>query len=365
MRMLPNAPPDSTLEATAPVEVPALRLPPIAPANNPVLEFELQQMFRSTLVAPDALGRLKAVAMRLAHIQHPVPQAFRSVALEQPQLLVFAADHGIADEGVSAFPQEATRQRVLNLLRGKGSVNTLAKAHGIPITVIDAGVASHILSPDHGRTAVPLLLRKIGYGTRNMMLRPAMSGAQAVAALHAGMDVVKHMPGNVLAIGDIGVGSTSCAALLLSRICGVPLADACGRGSGLDDAQLQAKVTVLHNALARHRKATEPLDVLAALGGFEIAMMVGAMLQAASERRVVLVDGFVASAAALMARCFAPDTMDYLVFSHRSSEPGHRMLLIHLQMQPLLDLELRMGQGLGAMMAWPILKATEQLLAED
>jgi nicotinate-nucleotide--dimethylbenzimidazole phosphoribosyltransferase len=225
-------------------------------------------------------------------------------------------------------------------------------------------VASHLLPPEHGKTAVPLLLRKIAYGTRNMMLRPAMSMTQAVAALHAGMDVVQHLPGNVIALGDVGVGSTSCAALLLARLCGVPAADAYGPGSGLDDAQLRVKLEVLQNALMRHRKATDPLDVLASLGGFEIAMMVGAMLQAASERRVIVVDGFVAAAAALVARSLSPHVMDYLVFSHRSTEPGHRLLLIHLQVQPLLDMELRMGQGMGAMLAWPLLKAAERILQE-
>ena len=205
-------------------------------------------------------------------------------------------------------------------------------------------------------------MRKIGYATRNMVLSPAMSVPQAVAALHAGMDVVHHLPGNVLALGDVGVGSTSCAALLLSRLCGVPLADACGRGSGLDEAQLQHKLEKLFAAASRHRKATTPLDALAAMGGFEIAMMAGAMLQAASERRVVLVDGFVASAAALVARGLVPAVADYLVFAHRSAEPGHRLLLIHLQAQPLLDMELRMGQGVGSLLAWPLLQAAQRLL---
>jgi nicotinate-nucleotide--dimethylbenzimidazole phosphoribosyltransferase len=188
---------------------------------------------------------------------------------------------------------------------------------------------------------------------------------QAVAALHAGMDVMRHLSGNVVALGDVGVGNTSCAALLLARMCGVPLTDACGPGSGLDENQLKIKLEVLQSALARHRKPTEPLDILAALGGFEIAMMTGAMLQAASERRVILVDGFVAAAAALVARALSPKVMDYLVFSHRSAEPGHRLLLIHLQVQPLVDMELRMGQGMGAMLAWPMLRAAERLLRES
>lgn len=360
---------DSTepvLETPAPLtaEVPELRLPEVAAVNNPTLVFELHQLFRSTLVHDDALGRIKAIAQQLAHIQHVPPSTFEHVALEEPQLVVFAADHGICDEGVSAFPQEATRQRVLHMLRGKGSTNALATLHGFQVSVVDAGVASHLLPADHGRTVVPLLLRKIGYGTRNMVLRPAMSSTQVVAALHAGMDVVRHLPGNVIALGDVGVGSTSCAALLLVRLCGVPLEDACGRGSGLDDSQLKIKHEVLQLALKRHRKATEPLDILGAMGGFEIAMMVGAMLQAASERRAVIVDGFVATAAALVARALSPNVMDYLIFAHRSAEPGHRLMLIHLQVQPVVDMELRMGQGVGTLLAWPLIKAAEHLINE-
>jgi nicotinate-nucleotide--dimethylbenzimidazole phosphoribosyltransferase len=349
----------------AAVAMPALRLPLITTATNPLLVFELDQFFKSTLVSDDALGRIRSLAVQIAHIQHPAPQTYGQVVFEDPQLVVFAADHGISDEGVSAFPQEATRQRVLHMLRGKGEVNALAETHGVKVTVVDAGVASHLLPPEHGKTAVPLLLRKIGYGTRNLMLRPAMSVTQAVAALHAGMDVMRHLSGNVVALGDVGVGNTSCAALLLARMCGVPLTDACGPGSGLDENQLKIKLEVLQSALARHRKPTEPLDILAALGGFEIAMMTGAMLQAASERRVILVDGFVAAAAALVARALSPKVMDYLVFSHRSAEPGHRLLLIHLQVQPLVDMELRMGQGMGAMLAWPMLRAAERLLRES
>lgn len=364
-----NVPNASVAEAptTAPPaadEAPALRLPTITAAANPSLDFELDQVYRSTLVANDALGRIKALGVQMAHIQHPSPQTFGQVTLDEPQLVVFAADHGISDEGVSAFAQEATRQRVLEILRGKGGVNALAEINGVSVTVVDAGVASHLLPPEHSKTVVPLLLRKIGYGTRNVMLRSAMSHTQVIAALHAGMDVVRHLPGNVLALGDVGVGSTSCAAMLLVRLCGVPVTDAYGPGSGLDEAQLKIKLEVLKNTLMRHRKATEPLDVLTVFGGFEIAMMVGAMLQAASERRVILVDGFVAAAAALVARGISPRVMDYLVFSHRSAEPGHRLLLIHLQVQPLIDMDLRMGQGMGTMLAWPLLKAAERLVNE-
>lgn len=340
-----------------------LRLPPVAPTDNGERDARILEQLRSDDLPEQALGRVEHLALQLVRIQQGPSLTAEPLQLVQPQLLVFAGDHGIADEGVSRFAQGITRQRVLRMLQGTAHVNGLAELHGFDLTVVDAGVASHILLPDEATPRVPLLLRKIGYGTRNMVLSPAMSMTQAIAALHAGMDVVKHLPGNVLALGDVGVGSTSCAALLLSRLCGVPLADACGRGSGLDDDQLQNKLEKLFAAASRHRKAITPLDALAALGGYEIAMMTGAMLQAASERRVVLVDGFVAGAAALVARSLVPAVTDYLVFAHRSAEPGHRLLLIHLQAQPLLDMELRMGQGVGTLLAWPLLKAAQRLLA--
>jgi len=344
----------------------ALKLPTVHPTADGVLDAAVAQRLALEGFPPHALGRLEALVSQLARIQSASAQSFDLLVFDSPQAVVFAADHGIADEGVSTFALEVTQQRVVQMLQGRAPVNTLASLHGFDVTVVDAGLASHVEAPDDATQRVPLIVRKIGHGTRNMVLSPAMSITQAVAALHAGMDVVRHLPGNVLALGDVGVGSTSCAALLLSRLCGVPLADACGRDhhqdGGMSSSQLQNKLEKLFVAASRHRKAVTPLEALAAMGGFEIAMMAGAMLQAASERRVVLVDGFVASAAALVARGLCPAVADYLVFGHRSAEPGHRLLLIHLQAQPLLDMELRVGQGAGALLAWPLLLAAQGLL---
>jgi len=354
--------PASDADPPAEDRIPGLQSPEIRPTADTVLDAELHKRLRRSELPELALGRIEALVLQLARIQSSSPQTFDQLKFESPQLVVFAADHGIADEGVSLFAQSATRQRVQQLLHGSAATNALAELQGFGLTVVDAGVATPLHTELGTKPLVPLQLRKIGYATRNMVLSPAMSIAQAVSALNAGMDVVRRLPGNVVALGDVGVGSTSCAALLLSRLCGVPLADACGRGSGLDDAQLQNKLEKLFAAATRHRRATAPMDVLAAMGGFEIAMMVGAMLQAASERRVVLIDGYVAGAAALVARGLAPAVTDYLVFSHRSAEPGHRLLLIHLQAQPLLDMELRMGMGVGALMAWPLLLGAQRLL---
>lgn len=340
-------------------------LPPVVGTADARLDHRLQERLTPAHFPPEALGRLESLALQLARIQSTSAEGFQRLALDTPQMVVFAADHGITDEGVSAFPQGATQQRVQALLAGNAPVHALASLHGFDLTVVDAGVASQLPAPPGGAWRTRLLERKIGYGTRNMLLSAAMSPAQAQAALRAGMDVVRHLPGNVVALGDVGVGSTSCAALLLSRLCGVPLADACARDAtppGRDPLLPQNKRDKLLAVARRHRQAVKPLDVLATMGGFEIAMMAGAMLQAASERRVVLIDGYVAGAAALVARGLRPAVADYLVFGHRSAAPGHRLLLIHLQAQPLLDMELRVGQGVGALLAWPLLLAAQRLL---
>jgi len=344
-----------------------LKLPQVDPTADIHLDHALRGRITPEGLPAHALGRMETLVLQLGRIQHAPPAPFEALAFESPQILVFAADHGIADEGVSAFPQAVTSQRVTQILTGQAPVNALTRLQGFDLTVIDAGLANPLTLPESHQGHVPLLLRKIGYGTRNMVLSPAMSLAQAVAALHAGMDVVRHLPGNVVALGDVGVGNTSCAALLLSRLCGVPLADACGRDheqeGDLADTEQRQKLEKLFAAATRHRKAVSPLAALAAMGGFEIAMMAGAMVQAASERRIVLVDGFVAGTAALVARSLRPAVADYLVYSHRSAEPGHRLLLIHLQAQPLMDMELRVGQGIGTLLAWPLLLAARDLLA--
>ncbi len=345
----------------------SLKLPPIAATADAMLEYSVVQRLAPEGLPEHALGRMETLVLQLARIQNAAPLPFDLLAFDSPQLVVFAADHGIADEGMSAMEQGMTGEHVLQLLMGVTPVNALADMHGFELTVVDAGVATPIDPPEAARARTPLLQRKIGYGTRNLLIGPAMSQAQAVAALHAGMDVVRHLPGNVIALGDVGVANLVSASLLLSRLCGVPLADACARDDllipGLEDSQHhQQRVDKLSIAAARHRKALGPLDALAALGGFEIAMMAGAMLQAASERRVVLVDGYVAGAAALVARGLSPAVADYLVYTHRTGETGHRLMLIHLQAQPLLDMGLRVSQGTGALLAWPLLLAAQALL---
>ena len=328
-------------------------LPLIEPTLDAGLEGQLRHTIDHKTKPLGALGQLEDLSLQLGLIQRS-----QSIRLEHPQMVVFAADHGIAAEGVSAFPQGVTLQMVGNMLAGGAAINVLARQHGFALHVVDAGVASDMA--EHPR----LIHRKIAHGTQNICLGPAMQAAQCHAALQAGSDVVKDLPGNVIAFGEMGIANTSAAALLLHRLAGVSLEDATGRGTGLNDPQLLHKQRVLARAAAQHPNAVEPLQALAALGGFEIAMMTGAMLQAANERRVILVDGFIAGSAALVATALVPQAKDYMVFCHRSAERGHGLLLAHLQAQPLLDLGLRLGEGTGALLAWPLLQSSACLLGE-
>lgn len=328
-------------------------LPRVESTRNAALQERLQHRIDTKTKPLGALGQLEALALQLGLIQRS-----ESIAFTSPQMVVFAADHGIAAEGVSAFPQAVTVQMVGNMLAGGAAINVFARQHGFALHVVDAGVAAEF--EDH-----PQLIRhKIAHGTQNSCEGPAMSLAQVEQALQAGMTVMRGLPGNVVAFGEMGIANTSAAALLLARLAGLPLDDVVGRGTGLDDTQLAHKQSVLARALAKHAGVKDTLPVLAALGGFEIAMMSGAMLQAASERRVVLVDGFIAGTAALVACAMAPQTRDYLVFCHRSAETGHRLLLAHLQATPLLDLDMRLGEGTGALLAWPLLQSAALFLAE-
>ncbi len=328
-------------------------LPTIESVTDVRLEAKLRHKIDNKTKPVGALGQLEDLALQLGLIQR-----CDIVTFDNPQMVVFAADHGIAVEGVSAFPQAVTLQMVANMLAGGAAINVLARQHGFALQVVDAGVAADL--DDHPS----LIKRKIAHGTHNLCKAPAMSEAQLDQALRAGVDIIKALPGNIVAFGEMGIANTSSAALLLHRLTGTSLKDATGRGTGLSDAQLLHKREVLMLAVLRHANATSPLQVLAAMGGFEIAMMVGAMLQAASQRRVILVDGFIAGAAALVAQKLVPTVQHYMVFCHRSAERGHRLLLDHLNARPLLDLDLRLGEGTGALLAWPLVQSSARLMNE-
>ena len=338
-------------------------LPLIADIADPQLTQALQHKLDHKTKPLGSLGRLEQLALRLGQIQ-----GIASPDLQQPQMVVFAGDHGLAARGVSAFPSDVTWQMVENFLAGGAAVSVLARQHGLALTVVDCGVARDIAP----RAAVPgqpqLLVRKVAAGTQDASIGPAMTPAQCAQALHNGMDVVRGLPGNALLLGEMGIGNTSVASLLLARLCGVSLEDCTGAGTGLDAGGVARKRAVLAQALAANEGAVNPLDALAALGGFEVATLVGAVLQASSERRVIVVDGFITSAAVLVAARLQPHVLQRCVFAHGSAEPGHAHMLAHLlpgqQPQPLLDLGLRLGEGSGAALAWPLLQSACAVLRE-
>lgn len=331
-------------------------IPPLADLDNPALRAALQQRIDRKTAPHGALAGLADLALRIGLIL-----GTEQPRLQAPQLLVFAADHGITAQGVSAYPADVTWQMVGNFLAGGAAVSVLARQHGIAQTVVDCGVARE-LPPAPG-----LLMHKIAPGTQDSSQGPAMSAAQCQQALQNGARIVASLPGNALLLGEMGIGNTSAASLLTARLGGLDIAQVTGAGTGLDDAGVARKTEVLRRALHANSQAHTPLDVLAALGGFEIATMVGAVLQAASQRRVIVVDGFIASAAVLAAQHLVPGGQHLhqrCIFAHQSGERGHTQLLQLLRAKPLLNLGLRLGEGSGAALAWPLLQSACAILNE-
>jgi len=336
-----------------------LQLPPLPDLSDDTLTARLQHLLDHKTKPLGSLGRLEQLALRLGQILGTeAPQ------LQAPQMLVCAGDHGLAARGVSAFPSDVTWQMVENFLAGGAAVSVLARQHGLALTVVDCGVARAI-APREAAPGQPRLLNyKVAPGTQDASQGPAMTLAQCDAALQNGMEIVRGLDGNALLLGEMGIGNTSVASLLLARLAGLPIAECTGAGTGLDAAGIARKCAVLQQALDANAGATEPLAALAALGGFEVATLVGAVLQAASERRVVVVDGFITSAAVLVASRLQPLVLQRCVFAHRSGERGHQLMLAQMQAEPLLDLGLRLGEGSGAALAWPLLVSACAILRE-
>lgn len=332
--------------------------PTIANIENNELYQQLQQIVDQKTKPLGALGRLETLAVHLGMIQGTTtPQ------ITQPQIRVFAADHGLTKHGTSAYPSAVTAQMVYNFLQGGAAINVLARQHDIELKVVDAGVdADFANSPfkDHAQ----LLDYKVRHRSRDALSEPAMTAEECLAALENGMDVVKNMAGNLLIVGEMGIGNTSAASLLLARLGDIPINACIGRGTGLGDAGLKHKASILTQVLARHSEAQTPFDILAALGGLEIAMMAGALMQAASERRILLIDGFIASSALLAAERLAPGVAQYAVFAHHSVEPGHTHLLKLLNAEPLLNMGMRLGEGSGAALAYPLLQSACAIINE-
>jgi len=336
-----------------------MQIPHLPDLTNPALTARLQRLIDQKTKPLGSLGRLESLALRLGQILGTeAPQ------LQAPQMLVCAGDHGLAARGVSAFPSDVTWQMVENFLAGGAAVSVLARQHGLALTVVDCGVVKDIAARSCAPGQPQLLLRKVAPGTQDASQGPAMGLAQCEAALQNGMDVVRGLPGNAVLLGEMGIGNTSVASLLLARLAGLPIAECTGAGTGLDAAGIARKCAVLQQALDANAGATEPLAALAALGGFEVATLVGAVLQAAAERRVIVVDGFITSAAVLVASRLQPHVLQRCVFAHRSGERAHGLMLEQMQAEPLLDLGLRLGEGSGAALAWPLLQSACAILRE-
>jgi nicotinate-nucleotide--dimethylbenzimidazole phosphoribosyltransferase len=320
-------------------------------ADDEALAAEIRRAIDGKTKPVGALGRIEGLAAQVARVQRSATPRLSSCALT-----IFAADHGIAASGVSAYPQAVTRQMVANFLAGGAASNVFAAGLGVPVQVVDAGVAGPALA--HPR----LLSRRIGPGTSNALDGPAMRAGECARALRLGRTLGAGPCDVAAAFGEMGIGNTASAALVAHKLAALPLEVLTGRGTGLDDVGLARKRAVLERAAARTAPRLDPAEALAQYGGFEIAMMAGAMLGAAQAGRIVLVDGFIATVAALVAEAMEPDARGVLVFAHVSAEQGHRHLLDRMGAEPLLDLGMRLGEGTGALLAWPLLRAAVAML---
>ncbi|WP_220808325.1 nicotinate-nucleotide--dimethylbenzimidazole phosphoribosyltransferase [Noviherbaspirillum aridicola] len=328
-----------------------MQIPSIPPVADAALAARLDAAIDNKTKPRGSLGRLESLAKQIGLVQQSVrPQ------LREPSILVFAGDHGVTEEKISPFPQSVTWQMVENFLAGGAAINVFAAQNGCALHVVDAGV-NHDFGPRER-----LLDRKQGYGTRNFLHEPAMSVEACARAMEAGADLAASMPGNLIGFGEMGIGNTTSAAALMHRLTGLPLEDCVGAGAGMPPEGIAHKQRVIAQALRRHADADTPLQILAAFGGYEIAMMAGAMLGAAARRKLILVDGFIVTAALLAAARMAPALTDYCVFSHCSNERGHALMLSHLGASPLLQLGLRLGEGSGCALALPLVQAAAGFL---
>lgn len=330
-------------------------LGPVSAGDASVRAAALRRL--DTLTKPlGALGRLEPLAAQLCVIQTSLEPRITA-----PHVLVFAGDHGAANRGVSAYPSAVTAQMVANFLSGGAAINVLARAHGLGLSVVDAGVDADF--DPHPR----LLATKVRRGTRDYTQMPAMTDAECREAITTGAAVAERViadGSNTLVLGEMGIGNTGASALLMHGLTGQALEQCVGRGTGLDDAGVARKLSLLASARTRAPNVVDPVGLLTEFGGYEIAMLAGAVMAGAAAQVVVVIDGFTVSVAAALAARIAPHVLDYCVFSHRSAEQAHRALLEHLGVEPLLDLGMRLGEGSGGALAVPLLRAACALFTE-
>lgn len=304
-----------------------------------------------------SLGRLEELSIQLAGITgKPRPK------IDHKVVLVMASDHGVVSEGVSAFPQEVTPQMVMNFLHGGAAINVLSRHVGARVVVVDMGIAAEL--PAHP----DLIVQKIAYGTNNIARGPAMSQEQALACLEIGAKICENQIGSgldVLATGEMGIGNTTPSAAIAAVVTGKPVEEVVGRGTGINDQGMQRKIGAIRMAIETNQpNPRDGLDILAKLGGFEIGGLAGAILAAAANRRPVVIDGFISTAAAMIAILIAPEARNYLIAAHTSMEHGHHLMMDWLEVQPLLDLQMRLGEGTGAALAMSLVEASCKILDE-
>lgn len=329
-----------------------MMIPQILSTHDDALAGALAAAIDHKTKPPGSLGMLEDLARQIGLIQRTTQPR-----IVDPALIVFAGDHGVTAEGISAYPQSVTWQMVENFLAGGAAINVFARQNNCALHIVDAGVNHDFGSRDG------LLDRKIAHGTRNFAQESAMTAEQCAQAMQHGSDLAAGISGNVLGFGEMGIGNTTAAAAIMHAITQLPAAECVGAGTGLSSDGVRHKEKVVQAAVARHA-ASAPLDVLATFGGFEIAMIVGAMLKAAGQRKVLMIDGFIITSALLVAAKLQPAILDYCVFAHCSDEHGHRQMLAHLGAQPVLQMGLRLGEGTGSVLALPMLQAAVNFLCE-
>ena len=303
-----------------------------------------------------ALGLLENIAIQVGLIQSTL-----TPVIKNPTLIVFAGDHGITEEGVSAYPKEVTTQMVYNFLNGGAAINVFCRQHNIALKIVDAGVDANFENSES------LIHAKIRKGTSNILKSPAMTIEECNMAINKGAEIIinEHNKGcNTIAFGEMGIGNTSSAALLMSQYCGIPIEQCVGKGTGHKKEGLKKKIAILQQALKTHDSNNDPKIILSVFGGFEIAMITGAMLKASELNMVILIDGFIISSALLAAYQLNKNILKNCIFCHTSNERGHRLMLKYFKAKPVLDLNLRLGEGTGAAIAFPIIQSSVNFLNE-
>lgn len=303
-----------------------------------------------------SLGMLENIAFQIGKMQNTL-----SPQIENPNVVVFAGDHGIADDGVSFYPKSVSYEMLYNYMQGGAAINVFSRQHNIDFKVVDAGI-DHDFDP-----SLNIINKKIAYGTKNYRFGAAMTKDQCLEAIRSGGEVIEdiHKSGcNFIAFGEKGIGNTSSAALILSLLADIDLEECVGRGTGLDEQGVKSKYDLLNEALSKYNGSDSPINVLSQFGGFEVVMVVGAMLKAAELKMCMLIDGFIITSALLAASKINPKVLEYCLFAHKSNEKAHIKMLNHLNADPILDIGMRLGEATGAMVCYPIIMSAVQFINE-